>query len=46
VFAPEPFVSVDEEAAGSPELADLDQGSTQDFPAQDQNFKITGMIGS
>ena len=33
-FAPEPFVSADEEAAGSEELADLDQGSTQDFPIQ------------
>jgi len=32
-FAPEPFVSFDE-AAGFQELADLDQGSTQDFPIQ------------
>lgn len=33
-FTPEPFVSADEETAGSQELADLDQGSTQDFPIQ------------
>jgi NitT/TauT family transport system substrate-binding protein len=32
-FAPEPFVSGGE-AAGLQELADLDQGSTQDFPVQ------------
>jgi NitT/TauT family transport system substrate-binding protein len=32
-FAPEPFVSGGE-AAGLQELADLDQGSTQDFPIQ------------
>jgi len=32
-FAPEPFVSFDE-AAGFQELADLDQGSTADFPIQ------------
>jgi NitT/TauT family transport system substrate-binding protein len=31
-FAPEPFVSQDEETFGVQELADLDQGSTQDFP--------------
>ncbi len=33
-FAPEPFVSLDEAGAGIQELADLDQGSTQDFPIQ------------
>jgi len=33
-FAPEPFVSLDEAGAGLQELADLDQGSTQDFPIQ------------
>jgi NitT/TauT family transport system substrate-binding protein len=33
-FAPEPFVSLDEAAAGIQELADLDQGFTQDFPIQ------------
>jgi NitT/TauT family transport system substrate-binding protein len=33
-FAPEPFVSGGEAAAGLEELADLDQGSTQDFPIQ------------
>jgi NitT/TauT family transport system substrate-binding protein len=33
-FAPEPFVSQDEESAGVQELADLDQGSTLDFPIQ------------
>jgi NitT/TauT family transport system substrate-binding protein len=33
-FAPEPFVSLDEQLAGIEELADLDQGSTQDFPIQ------------
>ena len=33
-FAPEPFVSLGEAAAGIQELADLDQGSTQDFPIQ------------
>ena len=33
-FAPEPFVSLDEQNAGIEELADLDQGSTQDFPIQ------------
>jgi NitT/TauT family transport system substrate-binding protein len=32
-FAPEPFVS-GAESAGLQELADLDQGSTQDFPIQ------------
>jgi NitT/TauT family transport system substrate-binding protein len=32
-FAPEPFVSLGEEI-GIQELADLDQGSTQDFPIQ------------
>jgi NitT/TauT family transport system substrate-binding protein len=32
-FAPEPFVSFGE-SAGLQELADLDQGSTQDFPIQ------------
>ena len=34
VFAPEPFVSFGEEQAGLQELADLDQGATQDFPIQ------------
>jgi NitT/TauT family transport system substrate-binding protein len=33
-FSPEPFVSLDEQLAGIEELADLDQGSTQDFPIQ------------
>jgi NitT/TauT family transport system substrate-binding protein len=33
-FSPEPFVSLDEQGAGLEELADLDQGSTQDFPIQ------------
>ena len=33
-FSPEPFVSLDEQSAGVEELADLDQGSTQDFPIQ------------
>jgi NitT/TauT family transport system substrate-binding protein len=33
-FAPEPFVSLGEAGAGLQELADLDQGSTQDFPIQ------------
>ena len=33
-FSPEPFVSLDEEGFGIEELADLDQGSTQDFPIQ------------
>ncbi len=33
-FAPEPFVSLDEAGAGIEELADLDQGSTSDFPIQ------------
>ena len=33
-FAPEPFVSLDEAGAGIQELADLDQGFTQDFPIQ------------
>ena len=33
-FAPEPFVSLDEQKAGLEELADLDQGSTTDFPIQ------------
>jgi NitT/TauT family transport system substrate-binding protein len=33
-FAPEPFVSSGEEQAGLQELADLDQGATQDFPIQ------------
>jgi len=33
-FAPEPFVSVDEQKFGIQELADLDQGSTVDFPIQ------------
>jgi len=33
-FSPEPFVSLDEETLGIQELADLDQGSTQDFPIQ------------
>jgi hypothetical protein len=32
-FAPEPFVSGGE-SVGLQELADLDQGSTQDFPIQ------------
>ena len=33
-FAPEPFVSGGEAAGGLEELADLDQGATQDFPIQ------------
>jgi NitT/TauT family transport system substrate-binding protein len=33
-FAPEPFASFGEEQAGLQELADLDQGATQDFPIQ------------
>ena len=33
-FAPEPFVSLDEQKVGVEELADLDQGSTHDFPIQ------------
>ena len=33
-FAPEPFVSLDGMAAGTTELADLDQGGTSDFPIQ------------
>jgi NitT/TauT family transport system substrate-binding protein len=33
-FAPEPFVSSGEAKFGVQELADLDQGSTQDFPIQ------------
>ncbi len=33
-FAPEPFVSADEQQAGIEELADLDQGFTQNFPIQ------------
>jgi NitT/TauT family transport system substrate-binding protein len=33
-FAPEPFVSFGEAQFGVQELADLDQGSTQDFPIQ------------
>ena len=33
-FAPEPFASLDEQSDGIEELADLDQGSTQDFPIQ------------
>ena len=33
-FAPEPFVSLGEQSAGLEELADLDQGSTQDFPIE------------
>ena len=33
-FAPEPFVSGGEAAKGLEELADLDQGATQDFPIQ------------
>jgi NitT/TauT family transport system substrate-binding protein len=33
-FAPEPFVSLSEQTAGTEELADLDQGSTQNFPIQ------------
>jgi NitT/TauT family transport system substrate-binding protein len=33
-FTPEPFVSYDEQNAGIQELADLDQGSTTDFPIQ------------
>jgi len=33
-FAPEPFVSGGESAVGLEELADLDQGATQDFPIQ------------
>jgi len=33
-FAPEPFVSGGEAQVGLQELADLDQGATQDFPIQ------------
>lgn len=33
-FVPEPFVSLDEAGAGAEELADLDQGATQNFPIQ------------
>ena len=33
-FAPEPFVSGGEAQVGLKELADLDQGATQDFPIQ------------
>ena len=33
-FVPEPFVSGGEAAKGLEELADLDQGATQDFPIQ------------
>jgi NitT/TauT family transport system substrate-binding protein len=33
-FTPEPFVSQGEESHGLQELADLDQGSTQNFPVQ------------
>jgi NitT/TauT family transport system substrate-binding protein len=33
-FSPEPFTSLAEENYGIEELADLDQGSTQDFPIQ------------
>jgi NitT/TauT family transport system substrate-binding protein len=33
-FTPEPFVSLDEQNVGVEELADLDQGSTADFPIQ------------
>jgi NitT/TauT family transport system substrate-binding protein len=33
-FAPEPFVSLDEQKYGIRELADLDQGSTVGFPIQ------------
>jgi NitT/TauT family transport system substrate-binding protein len=33
-FAAEPFVSADEATAGVEELADLDQGSTLDFPIE------------
>jgi NitT/TauT family transport system substrate-binding protein len=33
-FAPEPFVSGGEAKVGLQQLADLDQGSTQDFPIQ------------
>lgn len=33
-FAPEPFVTQFEEQAGTQELADLDQGSTANFPIQ------------
>jgi NitT/TauT family transport system substrate-binding protein len=33
-FTPEPFASLDEQNAGVEELADLDQGSTADFPIQ------------
>ncbi len=33
-FVPEPFVSLDAMQAGTEELADLDQGSTTDFPIQ------------
>jgi len=33
-YATEPFVSLDEEKVGAEELADLDQGSTVDFPIE------------
>jgi NitT/TauT family transport system substrate-binding protein len=33
-FVTEPFVSLDEESGGVEELADLDQGSTVDFPIE------------
>ncbi len=33
-FSPEPFASLDEETFGSRELADLDQGSAQEFPVE------------
>jgi NitT/TauT family transport system substrate-binding protein len=33
-FVTEPFVSLDEESGGVQELADLDQGSTVDFPIE------------
>jgi NitT/TauT family transport system substrate-binding protein len=38
-FTPEPFVSQGEENNGLQELADLDQGSTQNFPIQ--GFAVT-----
>jgi ABC-type nitrate/sulfonate/bicarbonate transport system substrate-binding protein len=34
LFTAEPFVSLDEENSGLQELADLDQGSTLDFPIE------------
>ena len=42
-FAPEPFVSLDEQKFGIQELADLDQGSTVDFPIQ--GYAVTRSLG-